>query len=131
MPRTVATAAQQNRHMRRVTTTLLATLSMAAALSAVAQQGAAEIRGWVLDAQQRLLPDATVVLRNQETGMFRRVASTADGTYFLSGVMPGVYELSAELAGFKRYSRRGVRLEVGRTASRLLSHRILRRRERR
>jgi hypothetical protein len=90
---------------------------MAAALPAVAQQGAAEIRGRVLDAQERLLPDATVVLRNQETGMFRRVASTADGTYFLSGVTPGVYELSAELAGFKRYSRRGMRLEVGKTAT--------------
>ena len=49
--------------------------------------------------------------------MFRQVVSTADGTYFVSGVMPGVYELSAERAGFKRYSRRGIRLQVGKTAT--------------
>jgi len=104
--------------MRRATTTLLiATLSMAAAPPAAAQQGAAEIRGRVLDAHEGLLPGATVVLRNQQTGMFRQVVSSAEGIYFLSGVAPAVYELSAKLAGFKRYSRRGVRLEVGKTAT--------------
>ncbi len=102
--------------MRR-TPLLTAAVLVALTLPAAAQQGAAEIRGRVLDAQQGLLPRATVVLRNQETGMFRQVVSSADGTYFLSGVTPGVYELSAELAGFKRYSRRGVRLEVGKTAT--------------
>jgi hypothetical protein len=103
--------------MERATTLLMASLLAVAALPAAAQQGSAEIRGRILDTQERLVPNATVVLRNQETGMFRRVVSTADGTYFLSGVTPGVYELSAELAGFKRYSRRGVRLEVGKTAT--------------
>jgi hypothetical protein len=103
--------------MRRATTLLAVTLSTAAALPAAAQQGAAEIRGRVWDAHEGLLPDARVVLRNQDTGMFRQVVSTADGTYFLSGVTPGVYELSVERAGFKRYARRGIRLEVGKTAT--------------
>ncbi|PYQ16731.1 MAG: hypothetical protein DMF80_03835 [Acidobacteria bacterium] len=96
---------------------LIAAMLMAAALPAAAQQGAAEIRGRVLDAQERLLPRTAVVLRNQDTGMFRQAVSTADGTYFLSEVTPGLYELAAELAGFKRYARRGVRLEVGKTAT--------------
>ena len=103
--------------MQRPTTLLIAAVLTAAALPAAAQQGTAEIRGRVVDAGGGVLPTTTVVLRNQETGMFRQVVSTADGTYFVSGVMPGVYELSAERAGFKRYSRRGIRLQVGKTAT--------------
>ncbi len=101
--------------MRR-TLLLIAMLSVAA-IPADAQQGAAEIRGRVLDPHEGVLPGVTVVLRNQATGMFRRVVSSPDGVYFLSGVTPGVYELSAERTGFKRYSRRGVRLEVGKTVT--------------
>lgn len=90
---------------------------MAASGAALAQQGSAELRGRVLDAQQSALPGATVVARNQDTGMFRQVVSNQDGTYFLSDVVPGLYEVSAELTGFKRYARRGVRLEIGKTAT--------------
>lgn len=82
-----------------------------------AQQGAAEIRGRVLDEQATVLPGATVVIRNQATGMFRQTVSTADGTYFLSGVTPGTYELTAEIGGFKKYARREIRLEIGKTAT--------------
>jgi outer membrane receptor protein involved in Fe transport len=94
---------------------LLALLAPAAVT--LAQQGSAELRGRVQDAQEGALPGAAVVARNQETGMFRQVTSNADGTYFLSGVVPGTYEVTAELAGFKRYVRRGVRLEIGKTAT--------------
>jgi hypothetical protein len=84
---------------------------------ATAQQGSAEIRGRVLDPQGGAVPGAAVVIRNQATGMFRQVVSTSDGTYFLSGVTPGTYELSAELSGFKKYFRRDVRLEIGKTST--------------
>jgi len=103
--------------MRPATTLLIATLFVAAPLPAAAQQGAAEVRGRVLDTHEGLLPGVAVVLRNQATGMFREVVSSAEGVYFLSGMTPGVYELSAERTGFKRYARRGVRLEVGKTAT--------------
>jgi len=83
----------------------------------LAQQGIAEIKGRVLDVDQGALPGVRVMVRNQETGMFRQTFSTADGNYFVSGIMPGTYELSAELSGFKKYSRRDLRLEIGKTAS--------------
>jgi hypothetical protein len=38
-----------------------------------------------------------------------------DGAYYISGVNPGTYEISAELTGFKKYGRKDVRLEVGKT----------------
>jgi Carboxypeptidase regulatory-like domain/TonB dependent receptor-like, beta-barrel len=85
--------------------------------TAAAQQGTTEIRGRVLDAQGAILPGVTVTIRNQDTGMFRETVSNADGTYFVSGIVPGQYEIAAELQGFKKYSRRDVRLEIGKTAT--------------
>jgi hypothetical protein len=82
-----------------------------------AQQGTAEIRGRVVDQSGAPLPGVTVVVRNQASGVFRQGTSTADGSYFLAGVIPGLYDLSAEMAGFKKYQRKGLRLEVGSTAS--------------
>jgi hypothetical protein len=65
--------------------------------SAVAQQGTTEIRGRALDSQGGVLPGVAVTVRNQDTGMFRETVTNADGTYFVSGIVPGPYEISAEL----------------------------------
>src|SRR5687768_4784553 len=100
---------------KHVSTGMLACLLMAAA--AAAQQGTTEVRGRVLDPQGNVLPGATITVRNQDTGMFRELASTEDGTFFASGLVPGRYEISAELQGFKKASRRDVQLELGKTAS--------------
>src|SRR5687768_11171709 len=86
-----------------------------AAGTAAAQQGTSEVRGRVLDSQGAVLPGVSVTIRNQDTGMFRETVSNADGTYFVSGIVPGPYEISAELQGFKKFNRRDVRLEIGRT----------------
>jgi len=84
---------------------------------AAAQQGTSELRGRVIDSQGGALPGVTVTVRNQETGMFRETLSNADGTYFVSSIVPGTYEITAELQGFKKYSRGDIRLEIGRTTS--------------
>jgi hypothetical protein len=101
---------------RRVQSAVLV-LVLAMSVRSAAQQGTAELRGRVLDSQGALLPGVTVVVRNQDTGMFRETVSNADGTYFVSGINPGAYEISAELQGFKKYSRRDVRLEIGKTTT--------------
>ena len=87
-----------------------------AAGTVAAQQGTTEVRGRVLDPQGAMLPGATVTVRNQDTGMFREVVTSADGTFFVSGIVPGRYEVSAELQGFKKFARRDVELELGKTA---------------
>jgi hypothetical protein len=99
----------------RVWICLLAVLLAAGNVGA--QQGTTEIRGRVLDPQGAVLPGVTVVVRNQDTGMFREAVSNADGSYFVSGIVPGLYEITAELQGFKKHSRRDIRLEVGKTAT--------------
>jgi hypothetical protein len=85
--------------------------------TAAAQQGTTEVRGRVLDQQAAVLPGVTVTVRNQDTGMYRETVSNADGTYFITAITPGRYEISAELLGFKRFIRRDVILEVGKTAT--------------
>ena len=90
---------------------------LAVASVATAQQGTTEVRGRVLDAQGAILPGVTVTVRNQDTGMFRETVSNPDGTYFVTGIVPGLYEMTAELQGFKKYNRKDVRLEIGKTAT--------------
>jgi hypothetical protein len=87
------------------------------AVPAVAQQGTTELRGRVVDAQGAVLPGVTVTVRNQATGMYRETVSGTDGTFIASALIPGTYEISAELQGFKKFNRRDLRLEVGRTAT--------------
>jgi hypothetical protein len=87
-----------------------------AAVSA-AQQGTTEVRGQVTDAQGAVLPGVNIVVRNQDTGMFRETVTNQDGTFFVSGIVPGMYQIEAELQGFKKYSRRDVRLEIGKTTT--------------
>ena len=84
---------------------------------ASAQQGTTEVRGRVLDAQGAALPGATVTVRNQDSGIFRDTVTTAEGTYFISGIVPGIYQIEAGLEGFKKYTRKDVQLEIGKTAT--------------
>ena len=101
--------------MQRVLSWVFAALLVASA--AAAQQGTTELRGRVVDAQGGVLPGVTVTVRNQETGMFRETVSGPDGSFIASGLVPGTYQVSAELQGFKKFERRDLRLEVGKTAS--------------
>jgi len=82
-----------------------------------AQQGTGELRGKVVDAQNAVLPGVTVVARNEASGQFREIVSGPDGSFFMSALTPGNYELSAQLTGFKKYQRGAVRVEVGKTQS--------------
>jgi len=100
--------------MKRVLIGLMLLLS---AVTASAQQGTTELRGRVEDPQGAVLPGVTVVVRNQATGMFRETVSGADGTFIASALVPGTYEVTAELQGFKKFNRKDLDLEVGKTAS--------------
>ena len=96
---------------------LAVVFSLVASPHLLAQQSASELRGRVVDSSGAVLPGASIVARNQASGLFRAGASNPDGTYFFSGMTPGTYEVTAELQGFKKTVRRGTLLEVGRTTS--------------
>lgn len=102
--------------MRRLGTVLaLGALLCAAVPPAHAQQGVAEIGGRVLDEQGGALPGVTVLVTNQDTGIFREVITTGDGSYFAAQLTPGTYRVAAELPGFSRFERIDINLGIGRT----------------
>jgi hypothetical protein len=103
--------------MRNIAKAFALLAILLSASQAVAQQGSAELRGRLLDNSGGALPGVTVTVRNQASGVYRNATSTADGAYFMTALIPGVYELTAELSGFRRYSRKDLRLEVGKTAT--------------
>jgi Carboxypeptidase regulatory-like domain len=92
-------------------------LALLIAAPAWAQQGTTELRGRVEDAQSGVLPGVTVTVRNQATGMYRETVSGPDGSFIASGLTPGTYEVVAELQGFKKFNRKDLILEVGKTTS--------------
>jgi hypothetical protein len=100
-----------------VVAVLTATLATFASSSLLAQQGTASIRGNISDEQKGVLPGVTIVVTHQQSGVYREVLSNADGSYFITGLTPGVYRVSGELSGFKRYGRTDVLLEVGKTTT--------------
>jgi hypothetical protein len=104
--------------MRRVTLLIVALGVLAISMAAEAQQaGSAAIRGAVLDQQKGVLPGVTVVATHQESGVFRQAVSGPDGSYSIVGLVPGPYVVTAELAGFKKMTRRDVVLAIGVTVS--------------
>jgi Carboxypeptidase regulatory-like domain/TonB dependent receptor-like, beta-barrel len=100
---------------------LVGLLAIACCLSpgllAFGQESTAELRGRVLDAQDAPVPGATITITNQASGVIRQTVSNEDGSYFITAISPGSYELAAELTGFTKYSRRDVRLDLGRTTT--------------
>ncbi|HSC27410.1 MAG TPA: TonB-dependent receptor [Vicinamibacterales bacterium] len=96
---------------------LVSAACLVLAAPAAGQQGTAEIRGRVVDQQRAVLPGVSIVVTNQDTGQFREAVTNADGTFFLTAIRPGRYEIVAELSGFKRFTRGNIIAEVGKTTT--------------
>src|SRR5262249_53414011 len=80
-----------------------------------AQSDRGTITGTVADQTSAVIPGASVVAVNGETGTKYETISTETGNYTLTQVPPGVYSLSVELPGFKRYVRQGINVLVAQT----------------
>lgn len=78
-----------------------------------AQSITATVRGLVTDSSGGVLPKAAISVRQVETGFARTVETDNSGKYEVSNLPPGTYEISAELAGFKRFVRKGITLSTG------------------
>lgn len=82
-----------------------------------AQQGTSEIGGKITDPSGAAVPGVTIVVTNEDTGIFREVATGPGGSYFVSQMVPGRYRIAAKLEGFKSLDRRGIVLTVGQTTN--------------
>jgi hypothetical protein len=77
----------------------------------------AQLNGSVLDPSGRAIVQAAVTLRNVGTDQLRTASSNGQGYYIFTNVTPGIYDLSANFAGFGKYNRTGITLTVGQAAT--------------
>jgi len=80
---------------------------------AFAQSDGATVLGTARDASGQGVAEATVALKNAETGLVRTTTTDGDGHYRLTGVPPGPYSLATSHARFRTAVREGVILRLG------------------
>src|SRR6185295_10812279 len=74
------------------------------------QSSNATLSGTVSDSAKALIPGVTVTAVNTETSVASTSISNESGTYSISGLLPGIYKVTAELPGFQTQSFTDVRL---------------------
>jgi len=96
--------------------TLALFLLITGCLTALAQVPTGAIHGAVTDPTGALIAGATVTVKNKNTGTERTIVTQADGQYQISNLLPGEYELTVLMTGFKKHLS-SVTIEVGDTAT--------------
>ena len=84
-----------------------------AGAAASAQEVRATLNGHVEDANHAAVPQATVTVRENATGVTTKVQSDQTGNYTIPFLLPGTYTVTVEAQGFKTESRNNVQLHVG------------------
>jgi hypothetical protein len=77
-----------------------------------AQTGTTSLHGLVTDKSGASIGAAKVTLENVQQGFHREMNTTPAGEYEFAALQPGVYILTVEMAGFRRYEQRNVQLLV-------------------
>src|SRR5687767_13658454 len=91
---------------------VIAVVMLAVPHSALAQEARATITGTVADASGGVLPGATVTITNVAMGTSVSVATNDEGFFNAPFLLPGEYQVAAEMSGFKKLVREGIRLSV-------------------
>jgi len=88
-------------------------LILAATLSA--QSELATLTGTVTDPSGGVVPNVDITITNEATSLSAAARTNDNGRYFVPSLRPGVYTVTASLAGFKKYTNSGVILQVNDT----------------
>lgn len=79
---------------------------------ALAQDPRGRILGRVADASGAVVPGVEVKATNAATNVTASSVTNEQGNYEIPYLLPGLYQVSAELPGFKKYVRDGIELRV-------------------
>ncbi|MDQ6704764.1 MAG: TonB-dependent receptor, partial [Acidobacteriota bacterium] len=88
-----------------------------ACLIAFAQYTNGTLGGTVSDPAGGAVPDATVTIRNQETGYTKSIHTIADGQFLFPATPLGSYKLTVEKPGFSTYVQNGLTLSLDQVAN--------------
>src|SRR5581483_6358727 len=90
-------------------------LLLCAAISADAQIRSGTITGLVTDTAGAVVPNADVLVTDQETGIKNTTKTTEAGLFTIPYLPAGTYSISVSLAGFSTYRESGIALETAQT----------------
>jgi outer membrane receptor protein involved in Fe transport len=106
------------RKPRSFLTVLVIVMICAAGTNALfAQIGTAQLNGTVRDESGGAVARASLTLREMDTNQTYSATASESGSYVLPNVPPGRYELKVSFAGFANFTRTGIVLNVGQTAT--------------
>ena len=98
--------------MKRFIFTLLTLLAVSA--SVFAQGSGGSIIGTITDPSGAVVPGATVVVKDAQTGRERTVTATEDGTFKVSQLEFGTYTVTITAQGFQTFVANEVKVDTGR-----------------
>src|SRR5258707_13386987 len=90
----------------------VAALALLASVASAQTTGDATILGTVTDTTGALVPGAKVVVVNPEMGFTFDSVTNNDGYYYIPYLRPGVYNVTIEAQGFKKYLREKIELRT-------------------
>ena len=99
---------------RRGSHVVLAALALLAAPApGAAQTLYGSIVGTVTDPQGGVMPGVAVVATNTGTDLKVEARTDGTGSYILRNLLPGTYDLTATLSGFRQHDQKGIPVEAG------------------
>ncbi len=88
-------------------------LFLCLAALAMAQGTTSRLVGTVTDATGGVVPGATVMLTSQATGVSFTAMTSEEGTYVFEAVQVGLYTVTVEMQGFKKFVAADNRVNIG------------------
>lgn len=92
-------------------------ISLLAAGIALGQTATGTLEGRVVDASGAVVPDAKVTITSAATNATQEVKTSSLGVFIRPFLQPGLYQVTVEKAGFRRYAEKDVRLNVQQTVT--------------
>ena len=105
--------------LNRIRASVLSVLSVSLLLLiaspawAQTQSTTGNILGTILDPDGGVLPGATITVTSESTGRVRTAVASANGTYRVPLLPPGLYSVRADLQGFRSVERNAIPVSLG------------------
>jgi carboxypeptidase family protein/TonB-dependent receptor-like protein len=98
--------------MPRIKLLLLLAVAAFASIPTIAQTSTSRIIGRVVDTKQASIAGANVTVTNEATNVSQTQTTTDAGVYAFEALPVGIYTVTVEQNGFKKYQKTGNHLEV-------------------
>jgi hypothetical protein len=92
-------------------------ITMIFACAALGQTTSGDLVGTVKDPTGAYIPNATVLVTNEETGVVVSVTAGSSGEFRAGNLLPGKYDLVVNSGGFQPYTLRGLVVELNKTST--------------